>query len=447
MVVFRSAMGPMALRNGARSFWRRRHCITSPRVEAPRAAWRTLCVSLSLATSLIAESLSAQNFLSLPGSLPNLFRSVQSADSPPPQDPARTARGRRVARDAGFIELDDRALRAPKKEASGIRGFFRTGMVTDFFHGARPKQSNSDTFESFGNDKEAGFDDFFDAAMSEQWAEKKDGENSLVERLLMRFGDPDKPVPVQVVENAPVPFKGMMAALTAGHEKLAFAYARQWMRYIRDLQDTTRKIVSVSEVAMEREGMSAPGSSDDNPYKYLLRSEDDEESASADAVPRVSKLGADAKDLLSRAWATSVRNASPHESTRGESGTPVGELPIDPKGEVDVYVFIDSSNAETRRTIAITKRVVERRADGRDRARARYLLLNRPSALEVANLEEISGGIPIVDGTSFAKEFAIESPTTLVVTRTTGQVVREREIHGERAFDRTLSRMMGVGGR
>ncbi|RIL04601.1 MAG: hypothetical protein DCC75_12455, partial [Proteobacteria bacterium] len=50
------------------------------------------------------------------------------------------------------------------------------------------------------------------------------------EALMKQFGDPSGQSTLQVADNAPVPFKGMMAALEAGRDDLAFSYARQYAR-------------------------------------------------------------------------------------------------------------------------------------------------------------------------------------------------------------------------
>ena len=61
------------------------------------------------------------------------------------------------------------------------------------------------------------------------------------------------------VENAPKPFKAMLRALEAGHDDLAFQYARQYVRYIGHVQSQNARLMSMTGKALEREGMAEPG--------------------------------------------------------------------------------------------------------------------------------------------------------------------------------------------
>lgn len=434
-----------------------------------------MCIFAAASPLAPYRQLSAQEYPPSLGGLPNLARpsapiaGERGAAVEPSEDDARIAGNRRPRRAPPSIDVNGAPSSRRKDETAVDRNFFRSGMVTDFYgqkQNSRISQEQ-ETFGYYGQEPAGEFDELVDATTSaqrpaasraqgekigqqnlefaEQQAREEGRELSPTERVLIQYGDPSKPAPVKAVENAPTPFKGMMAALDADNEELAFAYARQWVRYIRDVQDTTRKVVSVSEVAMEREGMSAPSALDDNPYKYLLSNEEGEAAKLIDGGPKPTQLSDKAKDVLAKAQV--AENRANLAGTAAEAESKVPEYPSDPKGEVDVYVFIDTKDQGARRTVAITKRAVERRAAGTDLVRLRYFLLNKPSALEIASLRDISGGLPFVDGAALARQFAIKEPTTLLVTRNSGQMVEQKAIKGERSLDEILRQMMARGER
>lgn len=86
-----------------------------------------------------------------------------------------------------------------------------------------------------------------------------DPENTSPEDITAEFGDPEEKLPMLAVENAPKPFKAMLRALEAGHDDLAFQYARQYVRYIGHVQSQNARLMSMTGKALEREGMAEPG--------------------------------------------------------------------------------------------------------------------------------------------------------------------------------------------
>ncbi len=86
-----------------------------------------------------------------------------------------------------------------------------------------------------------------------------DPKNTSPEDIVAEFGEPEDKLPVIAVESAPKPFKAMMRALEAGHDDLAFQYARQYVRYIGHVQSQNARLMSMTGKALEREGMAEPG--------------------------------------------------------------------------------------------------------------------------------------------------------------------------------------------
>jgi len=75
------------------------------------------------------------------------------------------------------------------------------------------------------------------------------------EEIIKSFGSPEELEPIKAIDDAPRPFKGMMAAIQIGDERLAWEYARKYTRYVKDVQDATGKAVGLQAKAMEIEGV------------------------------------------------------------------------------------------------------------------------------------------------------------------------------------------------
>lgn len=86
-------------------------------------------------------------------------------------------------------------------------------------------------------------------------AEKETDKVPKAEEIVAKFGDPTKEAPIQAVENAPAPVKGLMAALQEGEDALAFQYAKQYVRHLRNLEQRSNRVASMTQLAMRREGM------------------------------------------------------------------------------------------------------------------------------------------------------------------------------------------------
>jgi hypothetical protein len=75
------------------------------------------------------------------------------------------------------------------------------------------------------------------------------------EKLLAKYGDPSKDAPVLAIENAPTPFKAMMESLQEQDREMAFQYAKQYVRHLRNLQDRSTEVMSLVGFAQKRESM------------------------------------------------------------------------------------------------------------------------------------------------------------------------------------------------
>ena len=85
------------------------------------------------------------------------------------------------------------------------------------------------------------------------------------DRLLAKYGDPAKNTPVLAIENAPAPFKAMMESLQEGQDELAFQYAKQYVRYLGNVQERTTRVQSLVGFAQKKENMIEDGELSNGP--------------------------------------------------------------------------------------------------------------------------------------------------------------------------------------
>ena len=74
------------------------------------------------------------------------------------------------------------------------------------------------------------------------------------QEIIQRNGDPSERQPLRVQEDAPPPFRGMVEALDVGDDKLAYAYAKQWMRYMNRYREMLDQVNGWVAAAGENTG-------------------------------------------------------------------------------------------------------------------------------------------------------------------------------------------------
>ncbi len=79
-------------------------------------------------------------------------------------------------------------------------------------------------------------------------------------KILSKYGSPDEATPIKPQKDSPEPYKAFTEALASGDEDLAYAYARKFVRYQRDLQEMQSKMVEIQGKAMLKEGVLSPDS-------------------------------------------------------------------------------------------------------------------------------------------------------------------------------------------
>src|SRR5690606_24577659 len=131
-----------------------------------------------------------------------------------------------------------------------------------------------------------------------------------------------------------------------------FAYARQYVRHLRNLQDRNQHVMGMVAVAMEKEGLADGEGWTANPRFAHIR----EEIKSADASPHLAPdLDPEARALVERAALTEGLDISPRgAASPAPSPRPslsleeqrvrirqalARKVPRDPKGKVDIQFF------------------------------------------------------------------------------------------------------------
>ena len=275
------------------------------------------------------------------------------------------------------------------------------------------------------------------------------------EEILSRFGDPEQETPVQAQENAPVPFKGMMAALQVGDKELAYRYARQYMRYVNRVQDRASTALNLQRLAKEREGFVPAGSNIDNPEHLLLEKdaaaseeEEAERARIATLDPATFKLLEEASHAEGTKLGLSglMQPISPEDS-RAElvniHKAHGASVPVDPKGEVDVLFFFNPIERESQQMAKEFERTYQNLLGNQ---KVRFVGLYTKGALaDGGNAFRTSTGatFPMRSGLDLAERLKLKSsPTVVILARNTGDAVYEQGFRGA-AYLKAVISMVG----
>lgn len=247
------------------------------------------------------------------------------------------------------------------------------------------------------------------------------------EDIVRAFGDPEKDTPVKAQDNAPLPFKCLMAAIEIGDDILAKKCARQFVRYQRRVQGNVMAAVGYMGKGMEDEGiLSESGWSGDqrfsayqgnakaNAFIEKANQEEDQQLESSDSEKNIQpKPPASKEELLMRA---KVRQ----QILSKEKAKP------DAKGEVDIYFFMRPNDKDSQ-YMATTIQELYRTYKGNQKVRLAGLTLELETEGLVAAYRQKTGAkFPIKNGSVLAKSLGVKSaPTIVFVSRSTGHAILE----------------------
>jgi len=286
------------------------------------------------------------------------------------------------------------------------------------------------------------------------------------QKLVATYGDPDKDFPVKAQDNAPQPFKAMMEALAAKEDDMAFRYARQWARYQRDVKERTQRVVGLTGLAMEREGMlgedSWQSSKSYDVDRKLVERDLERDKANREEQYRA-KLTPELRDLLRRAEVAEAQTTSEGGSAVGSQvaalKAPIeseaetrarirkgltGRVPTDPRGEVDVYLFFRANDSTAKEPLLALDALHKQTAElGKIRVSARLL-----DQFSLAVVQQLKARQPLQLAITAGKEAATKlgvrsSPTLVFVCRSTGAAVMEEGPRSKLYIDEVISIMQG----
>ena len=290
------------------------------------------------------------------------------------------------------------------------------------------------------------------------------------EQIISKYGQPDKQIAVLAQDNAPAPYKAMMEALSIGDEKLAYGYAKQYVNYMQQLQSQVKDAVVYMGIAMEESGLSGPNGWQSDPqfeaYRKLVL---DDKSASdsnsnLEGARTIPALSIKAKNVLEKVAKEEGFVLNQNKSSANVKNDLVdneaqlrlqaqktiynkARPPVDPTGEIDIYFFFRPKDKDS---LAMARSVQKFYFSNKANSKIRIvgLTMELESLDTVQAFRALTGvNFPIANGSMFAKTFEINSvPTTVGVSRTTGQAIVEQ---GERSFyylDELVKIMQGKGG-
>lgn len=251
------------------------------------------------------------------------------------------------------------------KSEQARAGFFTRGDVRDVF-GTQLEQTKQPTLRYFNQKRDRPAD--LSGAVGPE-ASKVPAVPTSREAILQQFGDPSVPVPVRAIENAPLPFKGLIAAVEAGDDELAFQYAKQYSRYMEGVRRTSARAVSLTGLAMEGQGYVEEGGWTGAPQLYedraLLEKDLSREKGNRNRGENpgaVTAVDAKVRALVERAKQETLSEGNllaEADQRKVEAidrktirEARLGKVPVDPSGRVDVYWFFTPESAESQKMAA-----------------------------------------------------------------------------------------------
>ena len=277
-------------------------------------------------------------------------------------------------------------------------------------------------------------------------------ELSKSQELISMYGDPSKDAPVLAIDNAPKPFKGLLASLDAGDEDMAFRYARQYVRHLRNLQERSEKVVSYTGLAMEREGLagaedwqtSPEFSKDREVLERNILQDAQKEKGDLSKTQNVSPQTILAKQLIARAEAEEAQgkpfaaenmpaapaNATNEQTERAKVRAVLArKVPRDASGAAEVYFFFNPTDPKAA-DMAQEIEKLQAQTKINPKLSVFGFTIRRPLGSEVASFKKRSKtSFSISNGEDYAKTLGVKnSPTTVVLSPTTGNALVEEGV-------------------
>ena len=257
------------------------------------------------------------------------------------------------------------------------------------------------------------------------------------EKIIAKYGDPNEDVTYYPEEKAPTPFKGIMAALQAGDEELAYKYALEGLgrakqgEYSNDLDAAQYKYLLEKELKEkkekeERERQLAKAVTLTSKETSLFDSFSDAYERQIQRTNKKETIEEKGENLIKRA---SIRNEY------------VGRVPVDPQGEVSIYFFFKPNEEGS---MALGKRVEELYKQNVKEQNVHIVGVN-VDGLPLASFKNATkANFPILTGDRLSKLMGIKTfPSIFFRCETTGEAFVFNKPAREFELGEILSLMRG----
>jgi hypothetical protein len=263
---------------------------------------------------------------------------------------------------------------------------------------------------------------------------KNPSESESTASIVERFGDPTKRIEITADDKAPVPMKGILAALHAGDRKLALQYAKQYSNYITDVEKSAKMVTTLQALAgMTEDELSSAEFDEGGDFeglRELYKKSNTKESAYSEVTGYSASLNEEALKILSEASEEEGGIASQELSIKTEKVKLLSEeeeratirqqlltkIPRDPQGKVVVYLFFDPKNSSSLKTLQLLDQIA-RSFSGSDGKRPVIVGLSSvlSSGDELGNIQSYYQlQIPLRSGSKLAADFGVKDyPTTV----------------------------------
>lgn len=298
------------------------------------------------------------------------------------------------------------------------------------------------------------------------------------EDIIEVYGDPSESQPVLAQADAPAPFQAMMHAMNLGDQKLAFAYARKYVRYIRDLRNNNRDVVGLIAKSYEREGVEDgegwTGAAEFDRYNKLLEEDIAEEKLKQDYDSLLENADDETRALISRA--EEFERSKERDLSKGipkhrkvdkflkEPETPArlldseasgkeairsklaGKVPVAPDGRITVTFFFQPRDKQSLIMGAEVAKLAQAFATD---SRINFQAYSVESALmaEVEYFRKKTKMNFMVDGSGleFLEMQKRKAPSLEFSIDATGRLIREEGVRGFIYLQELLTMMQGGG--
>lgn len=278
--------------------------------------------------------------------------------------------------------------------------------------------------------------------------------------IVSEYGDPRERQELRVQEDAPPPFQGMIKAIDAGDEELAYQYALQYTRYTNDFKGMLETVVGTQSLAQEELGLVGEAKADPtfDKFRYLMNNKDFDPMAPVETDKAIIEQEV-VNDEARRFFDRIIEEEKKRKSGISDLEDALPSLPTDRKGikkllktkkiaydpeGVDVYFFY---RPEDKRAIQMMPVAEELHQSSQRDRKINFIGLTYdyvPAGTLVFSQKSTNTTFRVEDGSRMARELELKVvPTTVVVGRSTGQIIREEGIRGFEYLDELVKMVLG----